>query len=152
MFVPKKAFVISCSHEAELKYKSYNNKLMSILRFAKKAYYSKMLEKQKNNVKGIWKIVNTVINKQFNPPTYPAYFMGNDEEICDKQDIANGFNNFFTNIGPNLAKQITLPKKVFDYLGKELDKGIFLSPVPKTKTLLELFKILRAKCQQIVMI
>ena len=78
--------------------------------------------------------------------------MGNDEEICDKQDIANGFNNFFTNIGPNLAKQITLPKKVFYYLGKELDKGIFLSPVPKTKILLELFKILRAKCQQIVMI
>ena len=57
---------------------------------------------------------------------------------------------FFTNNGPNLAKQITLPKKVFDYLGKELDKGI--SPVTKTKTLLELFKILRAKCQQIVMI
>ena len=125
MFVPKKklykAFVISRSNEAELKYKSYNNKLMSILRFAKKAYYNKMLEKQKNNVKGIWKILNTVINKQFNPPTYPAYFMGNDKEICDKQDIANGFNNCFTNVGPNLAKQITLHKKdvpVFDYLGK----------------------------------
>ena len=47
--------------------------------------------------------------------------MGNDKEICDKQDIANGFNNSFTNVGPNLAKQITLPKKVvsvFDYLGK----------------------------------
>ena len=58
--------------------------------------------------------------------------MGNDKEICDKQDIANGLNNFFTNVGPNLAKQITLPKKdvsVFYYLGKELHKSMFLSPV-----------------------
>ena len=68
-----KAFIISRSHEAELKYKSYKNKLTSILRFAEKAYYSKLLEKQtKNNVKGIWKILNTIINKQFNPPTYLA--------------------------------------------------------------------------------
>ena len=82
MLVPKKklykALVISRSHEADLKYKSYINKFTSILRFAENAYYSKMLEKQKNNVKGIWKILNTVINKQVNPPTYPAYFMGND--------------------------------------------------------------------------
>ena len=56
-------------------------------------------------------MLNIVINKQFNPPTHPAYFMGNDKEICEKQDTANGFNNFFTNAGPNLVKQITLPKK-----------------------------------------
>ena len=58
--------------------------------------------------------------------------MGSDKEICDKQDIANGFNKCFTNVGHNLAKQITLPKKdvsVFDYLEIELDKSMFLSPV-----------------------
>ena len=39
---------------------------------------------------------------------------------------------FFTNVGPNLSKQIMLPKKnvsIFYYLGKELDKSIFLSRV-----------------------
>ena len=119
--MPKKSF----THEAELKYKSYKNKLISILRFAEKAYYSIMLEKPKN-VKGIWKNVNTEVNKQFNPLTYPTYFVGNDIEICKKQDIANGFNNFFTNVGPSLAKQITLPKKdvsIFDYLEKERHKS-----------------------------
>ena len=73
-------------------------------------------ETKKNNVKGIWKFLNIVINKQFNRPTHPAYFIGNDKEICEKQDIANEFNNFFTNVGPNLAKQITLPKKVVSIL------------------------------------
>ena len=119
-----KTFVIFNSHEAELKYKSYKNKLTSILRFAKKSILQQNVGETKNNVKGMWTILNTVINKQFNPPTYPAYFMGNYKEICEKQDIVNGFNNFFTNVGPSLAKQITLPKKdvilsIFDYLGKE---------------------------------
>ena len=58
--------------------------------------------------------------------------MGNDKEICENQDIAYGFNNFFTNVGPNLAKQINVSKKdvsIFYYLGKELDKSMFLSPI-----------------------
>ena len=58
--------------------------------------------------------------------------MGYDKDICKKQDIANGFNNFFTNAGPNLAKQITLPKKdvsIFYYLAKELGQSLFLSHV-----------------------
>ena len=80
--------------------------------------------------------------------------MGNDKDICEKQDIANGFNNFCTNVGPNLAKQIILPKKdasSFYYLGKELDKSMFLSPVDD-QDIIRTVKILRSKCQQIVMI
>ena len=39
--------------------------------------------------------------------------------ISKKENIANGFNNFFTNVGLNLAKQIPLPKNdttIYDYL------------------------------------
>ena len=39
------------SAEAETKYKTYKNKLTSILRITEKNYYSSMLEKQKANVK-----------------------------------------------------------------------------------------------------
>ena len=70
----------------------------------------------------------TVVNLD----TYLCYISMKYMKICKKQDIANRFNNFFTNVGPNLAKQITLPKKdvsIFYYLGKELDKSMFLSPV-----------------------
>ena len=54
--------------------------------------------------------------------------MNNDKEIHEKKEIANGFNNFFTNVGPNLAKEIKLPKNdvdIFDYLGKKLIKVCF---------------------------
>jgi len=48
--------------------------------------------------------------------------------MAKKEDIANGFNNFFTNVGPNLAKKIPLPKNdtsIYDYL-EENSLSIFV--------------------------
>ena len=39
-----------------------------------------MLEKQRANVKEIWKILNEVINKRKNKPTYPEYFIKKQQE------------------------------------------------------------------------
>ena len=90
-----KAFILSRSAESEHKYKTYKNKLTSILRLTEKMYYSTLLEQQRNNVKGTWKILNKVINKKYNKPTYPEYFLKNNKRISKKEDIANGFNFFF---------------------------------------------------------
>lgn len=49
------------TQKAENKYKVYNNKLTTILRQAKKDYCSKMLEENKTNLKGMWKILNKAI-------------------------------------------------------------------------------------------
>ena len=71
-----------------------------------------MLEK-KANVKDTWEILNEVINKRKNKPTYPEYFLENNKNISKKEDIAVG------NVGPNLAKHIILPKNdttIYDYL------------------------------------
>ena len=91
-----------------------------------------MLEKQKANVKETWKILNEVTNKRKNKPTCPGYFIKNNKRISKKEDIANGFNNFFTNVGPNLTKNIPLPKNdttIYDYLEEIIKHTIFLSPV-----------------------
>ena len=111
---------MSQSSEAELKYKTYKNKLTYVLRCSEKTYYSKLLEKQKNNVQNTWKILNTIINKQFNTPEYPTYFVSNNKQISENKAIANGFNNYFTNVGFNLAKNISSPDNdvsICDYLG-----------------------------------
>ena len=53
--------------------------------------------------------------------------------ISKKEDIANEFNNFFTNVGPNLANNIPLiPKNdttIYDYLEEIIKHTMFLSPV-----------------------
>ena len=47
----------------------------------------------------------------------PEYFTCNNKRIVNKKDIANGFNNFFVNVGPQLAKNIERidDKDVLDY-------------------------------------
>ena len=47
-----------------------------------------------------------------------------------KKDIANGFNDFFVNVGPNLAKDINIPNEnthVLDYLKSQNPESMFLS-------------------------
>ena len=91
-----------------------------------------MLEKQKTNVKETWKILNNANNKRYNNPTCPGYYIKNNKRISSKKHIANGFNNFFTNVGPNLAKNISLPENyatIYDYLERKEEHTMFLSPV-----------------------
>ena len=91
-----------------------------------------MLEKQKANVKETWKILNEVINKRENKRTYPEYCIKSNKRISQKEDIANGFNNFLTNVGPNLAKISPYLKTIqlfYDYLEEISKHTMFLSPV-----------------------
>ena len=78
------------SAEAEQKYKTYTNKLSSILRNTETNYYTAMLEKQKASVKETWKILH-VINKHKNKPISSILYKTN-KRISKKEDIANGFS------------------------------------------------------------
>ena len=92
-------FLSHRSLENETRYKLYKNKLTFILIMAEKNYYSKLLQKHKNDVKGTWKILNNVIKKKNSTCTsFPEFFKVNGTTLSDKNEIADGFNNFFVNI------------------------------------------------------
>ncbi|XP_035986589.1 uncharacterized protein LOC118560057 [Fundulus heteroclitus] len=93
--------------EAEVKYKWYKNKLTNILRSCKREYYNKLLEGNKNNIKGIWTILNSIVRKESKGIKLPEYFTEKDKIIKDMTDVANGFNRFFVNVGPELASKIS---------------------------------------------
>ena len=74
-------------------------------------------------------MLNSIINKQFNAPENPTYYY---YIISENRAIANGFNNYFTNVGFNLAKNISSPDQdvsIYDYLGKGCNGSMFLSLV-----------------------
>ena len=103
-----KLLLCSRSRTAEEKYKTYKNKLTSILRTDEKEYYSKVLTDAKGNIKSTWKILNAVINKKTNTSKLPSHFEYNGINIVSKQSIADEFNNFFVGVGSNIAKKITV--------------------------------------------
>ena len=69
-------------------------------------HYSNKLNEHKNNTKTVWKILNNIMNIKAKPQPKLHYFTQNNAKICGKENITNGFNDFFTNVGPNLANKI----------------------------------------------
>ena len=69
-------------------------------------------------MKNTWKNINDIINKKKKIHDLPKYFLDNDKILTDNADIANCFNLFFSQVGPNLAKSIPSPvdKSYKDYL------------------------------------
>ena len=65
----------------------------------------------------------------------PKCFKANNKELSENKDIANGFNNFFANVGPNLAK--TIPacegKSFYDYMVNNVRSFMFLQPTCESK-------------------
>ena len=87
------------------KYKTYKNKLTSILKQEDKLYYQSQILANKNNLKKVWTIIKHVINKRRNAKTSDK-FIQNNKIVTDPKEIANGLNDYFVNIGPGLASKI----------------------------------------------
>ena len=82
----KKHICIGClknkTEENERKHKKYKIKLTAILKYCKKDYYANLLIKYKNNIKQIWKILNTITKGDKNEHSTPAEFL-----ICKGNEI-----------------------------------------------------------------
>ena len=72
---------------------------------AQKDHFSQLMAKHKNNLKKSWNILKNAINKK-KSKTQCTRFLIDGKLNTDKNDIANGFNNFFVNVGPSLADKI----------------------------------------------
>ena len=67
-------------------------------------YYT--FQKSKGDIKQTWQNINNVLGRCKTKDSFPNVFKYNDQEYKTKQDIANGFNDYFVNVGPNLASKI----------------------------------------------
>ena len=121
------------SKEAESRYKAYKNKLTGILRNCEKEYYNKKLQLCRNDMKNTWKFLNEVMNRQMKERNFVSHFKCNDNTIYDKQEIANGFNDFFVNTGPELANNIVCPENnyVLQFMNDRIVNSMFLHDVNK---------------------
>ena len=131
-----KRFMMNRTAAYKAKYKIYRNKLTNIKRFCEKNYYTKLIENNKNNVKNIWRALNEIINKKVKSNEYPNQFKTEDvSTISGTKMIANKFNDFFVNVGTNLAKQIKVEdnSNIYDNLGPTNTHSMFLSPVSENE-------------------
>ena len=111
-------------------YKSYKHILQKTLIAAEKQYYHELVTRNKDNMKKSWGIIKDIINKNKNPVHRTKFKLSNGSVTTDKMSVSEHFNDFFINIGPNLAKSIPHVKRMpMSYLGDALQETIFLEPV-----------------------
>ena len=91
-------------------YKTYRNKLTHIKELAKKSYFQKTISKSKNDIKTLWKNVNSVIKSHIKRKQIPDEISNNTETVTGTDNINNLFNKYFTSIGPKLASKLNFDK------------------------------------------
>ena len=103
---------------------NYNRLLKQNIRNAKKLYYEDCFSKFQNDIRKTWHMISNVINQSaLKINDFPTHFAVNGQLISDPKKIANEFNDYYINIGKNMAANITSPqgKKIEDYLQSPAD-------------------------------
>ena len=123
-------FMMNKNVRNETRYKKYRNLLVGVIRDAKTIYFKDSIEKNKNNGKMTWQLLNTAINKQKNKTTiFPSSLYDTTGKIYKQTEIPNGFNRFFTSIAIDLEKDIPvsdvdpvkyLPESEYESFGEHL--------------------------------
>ena len=100
---------------------SYNQILRKTIRLAKSSYCAFQFEKYKSDIRKTWDTLKLILNKN-KRRTSPEFFMHNNVKFSDPKEIANQFNNFFTNVGvDNTVSNSNSGKSVDTYLKQRSD-------------------------------
>ena len=80
-------------------------------------------------------VLNKLIRNKSRNIKLSEQFLENGEVIRDKTEIAEGFNNFFVNVGPKLAEEIIPPKDgaANQFYEKRNHASIFLREVEQNE-------------------
>ena len=92
--------------EIEKELNEYQAIIQTSKRKLKSNYYAAKFKKREGNIRDTWKGINEVLNRKGKASEYPTHLIDNGKIVKDDSEIAECFNKFFTNIGPELAKNI----------------------------------------------
>ena len=137
-------FVFDRTEENKVAYKTFKNKLRSVIRKAEADYYKEAFSSKSKSIKEMWKelgdLLRTTKRKKGNPI---SKLIVNNVEITKDKDIANTLTKHFTNIGKNLAEKI-VPKQNLTfktYLTDPIANSLYLRPTDSDEILKEINRL-----------
>jgi hypothetical protein len=93
--------------------RGYNSIYTKLIRKARHDYYKEKFREFSKDGRKTWQTINEVLGRKKCINDIPNCFVSNEKVISGDLEIAEGFNDFFVNIGPKLAAQIPNSKKHF---------------------------------------
>jgi len=102
------------------------------MRKAERAHYQDELLACKGNMRKSWRIIKDIINKNSNKTQKLPKITINGNLCENPQSIADGFNKYFSNIGPTLDRKIP-PSNTnpLHFISSNHTVNLFLEPTTK---------------------
>ena len=97
------------SEHSKHKYTEFCKVFNCIKRSAKSNYYTDIFAININNIKRTWELLRQTLHTQTKRSQLNDTFLIGNNETNSKEEISNGFNTFFTNIGTNISDKIIQP-------------------------------------------
>ena len=117
-------------------FQAYNVLFNKSKKIAKKLYFSKQFKIKKENVRQTWTLIRDVIGSQTKKrENLPNFFKQNQDILNDPNDIANGFNDFFVGIGPQLAAEVQPASRSYKSYMKDCDTVFKFSSISEASIL-----------------
>ena len=66
------------------------------------------------DIKNTWSLINSGVSLNKKNNSVPELFCDRNKNFSSAKEIAEGFNEFFVNVGPNLANLIPESDKTFN--------------------------------------
>ena len=136
-----KKFLKTKSSYYHARVKFYRNKLNHLIKLSNRSYYKNFFSIHINNGKRIWQGIKKIV--QINPQVNQSIgkIVLENCEITDPKAMANAFNNYFANIGGNLASSIPgASKTANEFMPPPMCDSLFLCPVTADEIQLEIAK------------
>ena len=124
----------------------HRNKLNHLLKLSKRQYYNNYLLKNVNDSTRVWSGIKQIIH--FKPPISQrtVKITANNGVMTDPHMIANAFNNYFANIGKELASSIPLVyKSPTEYLKDSLCNSFYIFRTTADEIEVEISKLKSGK-------
>ena len=100
-------------NEAHTKYKLYRNMLATLLKRSKHTYFSSFFQNHVNGLKSTWKGIKRIISLKDSRSTVPSTIIEDSISLTNPKDIADAFNNYFSNVATGIKSSIKYSRKKF---------------------------------------
>ena len=93
-------------YEKVIAYKKYSNSLIRLFSKNKKDYFQSQFKRCKSNLRSTWKLIGDLTERKTKNQSYPNRVVYGNKTFTNSVDIAEQFNTYFLNVGPNLASNM----------------------------------------------
>ena len=113
-------------------YKTIRNLIVSECRNSKKLYYQNYFLNNSNNIRNTWQGIKSIINLDGRDKLNPTSILIDDDLVTEPKEVANQFNNYFSNIASKLQASIYTQGQDFNkYLKNNAEHSFFIKSTDK---------------------